>query len=104
MTAQKIEDIIFEEFEDNKNLKKTHNPQTSITNTINPNPESWTSKIVSAINISDLAKDNGIDRCPKCDYDLYFDDGRGWFICAKARFDGSCNFKGNIVDFMEEVG
>lgn len=64
---------------------------------------SWTSKIVEKIRVSDLASENGIDCCPnhKNDYQIVFDDSRGWFICVKAKYEGNCDFKGNIVDFQK---
>ncbi len=101
MTTQKIEEIIFEEFEKNKDLVKTKNSKISVQNSNPLLQDSWTAKITAAINISDLAAENGIDQCPKCDYSLYFDDSRGFFICSKAKFEGDCDFKGGIVDFAK---
>ena len=47
---------------------------------------------------------DGKFQCPECEYGITFDDSRGWFICNKAKYENSCNFKGNIVNFMERFG
>jgi len=73
----------------------------SIKNSKPLNNNSWTSKVVAAINISDLAQEHGIEKCPLCNYGISFDDSRGWFICLNAKYNHKCSFKGNIVDFME---
>ena len=68
---------------------------------------SWTQKIVSQVRISDLAKEFGVDCCPnhKNPYPIIFDDTRGWFICVKAKYEpSSCDFKGNIVEFVKRCG
>ena len=63
----------------------------------------WTARIVEKIRISELASSHGVERCPKCDYTLLFDDSRGFFICLKAKYSGKkdCDFCGNIVSFTE---
>jgi hypothetical protein len=68
--------------------------------------DNWTGKITAKVKISELADEFGITACPnhKNDYPIIFDDSRGWFICVKAKYEGSCNFKGNIVNFMERFG
>ena len=74
-----------------------------ITNTGKAPVNSWTDKIVSKVRISDLASEFNISECPKtnCGYEIEFDNSRGWFCCIKHKYDDSCDFHGNIVDFME---
>jgi len=54
-------------------------------------------KIVSKLNISDLAEEWGIHCCPICGRELKLDDSRGFFCCEDSRYN--CDFKGNIVEF-----
>lgn len=67
----------------------------------------WTKKIIEKIKISELAEEFGINACPKCNYDLYFDDSRGFFCCSNKRWNNSCDFAGNLVafsKFLEDTG
>ncbi len=100
---QRITDKYWNEFEKEfeENTKQHTN---SIVNTGNPVKGSWTEKIVSQVRISDLADELGVDECPDCGYGVNFDNSMGWFICIKAKYESSCDFKGNIVNFMERCG
>ncbi len=100
---QRISDKYWEEFNKEFNESKKQDPNRII-NTSPPIPGSWTEKIVSKVNISELAFELGIDDCPQCHYGIDFDDMKGWFICIKAKYESSCDFKGNIVNFMERCG
>lgn len=100
---QRIPKETWEEFEKVISEREEHHANT-ITNTTPAPVGSWTEKIVSKVNISDLADELGIDDCPKCHYGIDFDNSRGWFICIKAKYEGSCDFKGNIVEFMRVCG
>ena len=64
----------------------------------------WVRKVVDKISISDIAERKGVTSCPDCGYDLNFDDSRGFFICVKAKYNKTCGFQGNIVDFVARVG
>ncbi len=64
----------------------------------------WMRKVTEKVKISDLARQHGINVCPRCNYVLYFDDSRGWFCCAKKKWRNDCTFNGNIVDFVEFIG
>ena len=78
--------------------------ESKIKNTPRINTGTWTDKVVAVVKISNLASEFGIDKCPECHYNIEFDDGRGWFICVKAKYEGSCDFKGKIAEFMRRCG
>ena len=102
---QTINKTIWTEFAKEILEKKKKEGEIKIKNTGTPKTE-WIRKVVEKVRISDIAREEGIDKCPLCNYDLYFDDSRGWFICQKKRWGGDCSFGGNIVDFQRfiEVG
>lgn len=100
--SQKIEKSVLEEFAKAQE-KELREVKTKITNSGKPKT-TWMKKITERIRISDIAAEQGVNKCPRCNYDLYFDDGRGWFCCTTKRFGGDCDFHGNIVDFVEKVG
>lgn len=97
---QTIDKSIFEELE--RRAKLTKEGSVLISNKNSPKG-SWTQKIVSKVKISDLASEFGVDKCPKCNYDLLLDDSSGLFICVRAKYSGKkdCDVGGNIVKFME---
>ena len=101
--TQNIEKIVFKEFTqklEEPDFKRKAGAST-ITDSGQP-PTSWMREVTARIRISDIAKENGIDMCPKCDkYVVNFDDGRGWFCCQG---HPECNFSGNIVDFVSFLG
>lgn len=98
---QKINEKLFEEMEQEvQKAKKKLEGKARVVNSEPLRNGSWISKIVSRVRISELASENGIDCCPKCDYNLYFDDSRGFFICGNQRWNKKKCFSGNIVDFQ----
>lgn len=99
---QRLPNNFINEFENEAVEREEHSNR--VTNSGTPEKDSWTEKIVSKVNISDLASEFGVDECSSCHYGLEFDDGRGWFICTKAKYEGGCDMKGNIVNFMERFG
>jgi hypothetical protein len=99
---QKINLKIYEEFEKEKSKlekKLASISKQSKSNSNIPQGE-WMKKICSVVKISELAAEHNITYCPICNYNLYFDDDRGWFICANERWNKKKCFSGNIVDFM----
>lgn len=100
--TQNIDFSLWKELE-KEMIKKKAEVKTTIQNTGTPKGE-WTRKIVDKINISELASEFGVEQCPICSYGLTFDNSRGWFICNKAKYNQGCDFKGNIVNFMERFG
>jgi len=100
--TQQIEMALWQEFqEEQKKTIKTIENKVSNSN-IKPKT-SWMRQVCEKIKISELAFERGIEKCPSCDYGISFDDSRGWFICNKAKYNHSCNFKGNIVDLMNFI-
>ena len=99
MRGQNINEVLWDEFniEKSKALKKVVGiAKQSHSNSQIPQGE-WMKKVTDVLNISELASENNITRCPKCDYDISFDDSRGWFCCQS-----KC-FSGNIVDLMDFI-
>lgn len=101
MTQPKLNHFL-QEFE--SQLAEVMRSKPTIQNSGKPPKDSWIEKVVSKVRISDLASEFGVNSCPLCNYSICFDDSRGWFICVKAKYEGTCNFKGNIVNFMERFG
>lgn len=99
---QKINPEIWKEFEEGQ-LKEKQQKSVTI-NTTPPNPDSWTARVCAEVRISELAEEHGITECPRCHYTIYFNDDRGWFICAKRKYDRDCSFGGTLVDFVEFLG
>lgn len=98
--TQEIDNKLWNEF--SKELSKTKKKlegRAKIQNSTLPTTE-WTRKIVEVIKISELASENGISECPFCEYNIYFDDTKGWFICGRQRWSKKKCFSGNIVDFQ----
>ena len=102
--SQTIEKKVWEEFETALDLEQQQQQiKNTITNSARPTTP-WMKKVTDKVRISDLAVEFGVDCCPNCQYPIDFDDARGWFICIKAKYDHKCDFKGNIVDFVERCG
>ncbi len=100
--TQKINLDVWEEHKkEMKEEKEKVQGQSKIQNSNTNSSGLWIRKVVDKVKISDLASEFGISKCPRCDYDLNFDNSRGWFCCEQKRWNGNCNFAGNIVDFME---
>ena len=102
MNKQPALNDIFQELE--RKLEEVVKQSPTILNSSKPREGSWTDKIVSKVNISDLASEFGVSQCPECDYQVYFDNSRGFFCCVNARFNKTCDFKGNIVEFVKRCG
>ncbi len=105
---QEIERLLREFEKEQLEVKKQIEGKIKVQNSTKPTTD-WTRKITDKVRISELASEFGIESCPECslkgkNYGIDFDDSRGWFICQKSKYDGDCNFKGNIVNFMERCG
>jgi len=84
---------------DNLNIKSS--PKKAVNNIKNKGKQSsgeWIKKVVSKVKIEDLANEFGVSSCPRCSKGIVFDNDRGFFCCQ----DWYCDFKGNIVKFVEE--
>lgn len=100
----KVEDLLKEFEEEQTKLKKGIKAKSQIKNSNSLNDDSWTAKVTAKVKISELASEFGVEECCVCHYGISFDDDRGWFICNKAKYSRTCDFKGNIVNFLERVG
>ena len=102
MSKQPALNDIFQELE--RKLEEVVKQSPTINNSGKKPQGEWTRKIVSKVNISDLASEFGVTQCPECDYQVYFDNSIGGFCCVNARFNKTCDFKGNIVEFVKRCG
>ena len=96
---QELDKKLWDEFE--VEMEKKPKAENRITTSTIPQTD-WMQKICEKVKISDLADEFGVTSCPNHtkSYPIDFDDSRGFFICIKAKYENSCDFKGNLVDFV----
>lgn len=101
--TQKIEESVWDDFQTALEIEKIQKERKARTENSGQPSTSWMKKVCEKVQISNLASESGIERCPFCNYDLYFNDSRGWFCCVTERFNRKKCFSGNIVDFAKFI-
>lgn len=102
--VQQVEYLIWDLFEEErKRMTFSQRKNTFECSHSNIPQGEWMKKVTGVLRISELAKEYNVSSCPRCDYSLNFNDGRGWFCCENKKWGGNCDFAGNIVDFVQII-